>query len=662
MGLGRASEGLAVGVTMALIGLVAFRPIFAVDLFWLLALGREIVETGSIPQADLFSAIRPDAPWVQFQWLWELLAFAVVDKLGLTGLRATQAVMLVGGYAGLYLLARRRGLGIAAAWLMLSAAVVVFVDRFRLRPDAANLVLLVPLLPTLAGGYRHGKAGRLAFAHCFLWASLHGGGVLFPIAAATALFLGDHLGHRLGAQRATAAHRKASRRLLAGCVLGAAISPTTLPGLRFFLSIYGQMSAGSPEWSPSWTVFAERPHPLTALVAVAPYLVGASYAESVRNRLRTDGRSSIDMGQVLVSIISLALAAAVLRLAFLSLVPLWLVLQPRQADPDPTGARGLGTRRQRGAMLLLAASMLACTTHYAVLAPRHTLANAYRMAAAFDLEPNAFPEEAISFMARAGLRGTVMNRRADGGPLIFYGYPELRVLADSRHNFTPDQWRLVRALEDTRGQAAAVTRGYHQYGLELALLRAPLVRVHPLGPEWQLLFRAGRSEVYQHKKGPHAEDNFAATRRYLRQAGANVSGDAIEAELSRAATAVGAQAFLQHPWRQQQRQLIDAITAQGPGPRQQRAQRVHARMLLDAGMLDDARAVLARLPSTPRTSLYRAELAFEQEEPPQAIAKPLQLALASPQLLSKDERQAAAALRQIVSAHTSQFDGKPAAP
>ena len=51
----------------------ALLPFANPDLFWHLNAARRIVETGAIPRADWLSYTRAGAPWVDFEWLSQLL-------------------------------------------------------------------------------------------------------------------------------------------------------------------------------------------------------------------------------------------------------------------------------------------------------------------------------------------------------------------------------------------------------------------------------------------------------------------------------------------------------------------------------------------------------------------------------------------------------------
>ena len=93
------------------------------------------------------------------------------------------------------------------------------------------------------------------------------------------------------------------------------------------------------------------------------------------------------------------------------------------------------------------------------------------------------------------------------------------------------------------GQQWALDTAFQRFGFELALLRAPLVRIQPIGGAWQLLYKAGPQELYQHREGRHAVHNLAVARRAL-----DLGKGVEEAIQTRAAVQRGAQDWLRSRW------------------------------------------------------------------------------------------------------------------
>src|SRR5688572_20411198 len=101
-------------------------------------------------------------------------------------------------YAGL-----RRALGRpSTAMLATAAALVLFEDRFRVRPDALTLGFVACMLPVLAGGARAVTRGVVFGAPALgaLWSNLHGGTSLLLVLTSGALAVGTTLNARVSAR------------------------------------------------------------------------------------------------------------------------------------------------------------------------------------------------------------------------------------------------------------------------------------------------------------------------------------------------------------------------------------------------------------------------------------------------------------------------------
>ncbi len=175
---------LALGVLGVLGALWAWRPIWNIDLFWHVAVGREVMD-GGIPARDVFSAADANAPWTTFQWGYEVLV-ARLESLG--GLRAVAAAHFALVGVGVVAWARCwRQPGMLPLGVALLA--VLFEDRLRVRPHILELVFLGGLLPWVRrGGLDVGALVAVGVA--VVWANLHAVSALWWIALAVVWALG----------------------------------------------------------------------------------------------------------------------------------------------------------------------------------------------------------------------------------------------------------------------------------------------------------------------------------------------------------------------------------------------------------------------------------------------------------------------------------------
>jgi hypothetical protein len=213
------------------------------DLWWLLADGRLISETGAIPRHDPFSWSAPGAPWHNDQWLSGLLAYVLYTFAGLSGLHLAKAGLLSATLLLLLDTGRRLqhrwaplGLTVALAITLLAAEGRYFFDVRAYLFTYLGLAILWRWLQ-LQDPLDWRKVGAL-FA---VWANLHAG------VSSGLLLMGLEMVFSSGAQR-----RSLLPSLAAAC-LACCLNPSGI-----WLLLHPILLLGSPwgrylnEWAPCW--------------------------------------------------------------------------------------------------------------------------------------------------------------------------------------------------------------------------------------------------------------------------------------------------------------------------------------------------------------------------------------------------------------------------
>ncbi len=165
----------------SLVAYMAMLPINNPDFGWHVALGRYIVEHGSVPRTEPFTHTAPGVPMVAHEWLAQVIYWLVIKAGGILTLRWVHAGLVVAVLLMMYGILRRSGvppaLGLLGTFLYLAVAQ----NRFHVRPHLFDLAFLVGLYgyvfvwrPTLR--WRHLAAIILLTV---LWVNLHSGVVLF---------------------------------------------------------------------------------------------------------------------------------------------------------------------------------------------------------------------------------------------------------------------------------------------------------------------------------------------------------------------------------------------------------------------------------------------------------------------------------------------------
>jgi hypothetical protein len=488
-------ELVALGALVLLVGLLAAAPISCSDFFWHLQYGRVMLTEGAIPRTDLFSAVHPDAPYVQPQWLWELGAALVERAAGLGGIRFAQALVLAGSFVLLLVMARRFTGRRVHGWFITAIALVLFVDRFRPRPDALTLGFVAASLPLLVEPEQGTLRKRAIYAAilALLWGNIHGGASVLLVLSLGALLAGALLG---------AGDRKRSLGLFAVVSLGVIASPTMIPGLIHWFTLIGpQIETGNEEWMPTYRLLQQGVTPMTLLIVALPCLIAVAYVvEQVRSMQSARER----LGEWLLCGGYLVLSQHAIRNVVLCIVPLLFVLRRRPH------ASGPGRLLPAFLSMALVAVLVDDVVWGAYGGPARAAALMRE-----PLRPDVYPEEAADFLAEARIEGGIFNEGAWGGYLIARTHPRNHVFVDTRQNLTPEMWRVFLATRSAMERSAALEHAFRRWGVELAVFRAPTFPLLRAPSGWQLLYRAGDQEVFQHLGGAHAATNLERTRRYL---------------------------------------------------------------------------------------------------------------------------------------------------
>lgn len=446
-----AAASLASAAALALAFVCLLLPLQNPDLWWHLSAGRWILEQHALPRADFLSHTRLGAPWVDFEWLAQVVYYLVYKAAGyggLLGLRVTllSCVLAAGGAsAALHGWGRR---AVCAAVLVLAAALMPVSD---LRPDNFSLLFFALLLLALEarrlGRLRYGRAFWLGAAALFaLWANLHLA-LLYGLILAGAYMAGEiaQAGLPVVYGRGKWGDLSKAKDYLGVVALGAAASflnpySSELIGvLREHHDALALLQEFICEWqSPDVTQISFWPYWALLLTVFASVLV-----HFWRTR-------STPLGPLLALLyFGLASGSHQRHLSYLSLtaIPLLAMTLPRR--PALAWAGGL-----------LAAA------HVLFLAAPHTLLGGKPLVSFRAGELASFLEK-----ERAALAGrNLYNQWGDGGYLGWRLFPDHKVFFDGRYIFHELLFQTKEAFHRPESWKAHVDK----HRVEVALMRRML--------------------------------------------------------------------------------------------------------------------------------------------------------------------------------------------
>jgi hypothetical protein len=167
----RRSSAVAIGLAVPVGAASWFHPAAdGSDLWWHLAAGRFIWEQGTLPRSDGFSHTAVGEPWVNHEWLWDVLAWGAY-RIHPDALAWLQLLLLVAVFSltawTVHRVGRNAFATLAATWLA-AAASHWFLD---VRPHVFTLLLASLVLATLEKRWAPWSWPPLLA----LWANVHAG-------------------------------------------------------------------------------------------------------------------------------------------------------------------------------------------------------------------------------------------------------------------------------------------------------------------------------------------------------------------------------------------------------------------------------------------------------------------------------------------------------
>lgn len=393
------------------------------DIWWHLKTGGVISQWMSIPSHDIYSYTIPGAPWVNHEWLFQVIAWLAYSGGGLAALTLMKFVLTTGiayiSFRAFMLLTSSRSAALWGTLILLWG----LADRIMARPFLFTyffVALFCLKLHRFEGGQK-GTLWELPFL-TVPWINLHGGGLLAP-QLVLAFALGVSLHALLGAP-GPLPPGKLRRLWLTGflCLAACAINPNGLEVFLFPLRHLNMPSilAFTQEWlSPfdprlDWLISQNA-----FRISLATVLV--SYIMNLRN-----ARLSHLMLTVLTSILVLKGKRFTSHFLIVN-IPLIFFNFKGLASRVPL-TPGAGYMHEWGNVIAVAMLSLLAVVRGVPLDPRGASSEPIGIGTSFRFAP----AQMVDFLDQHGICGKVFNDMSIGGYLIFRRWPAERVFIDGR--------------------------------------------------------------------------------------------------------------------------------------------------------------------------------------------------------------------------------------
>jgi hypothetical protein len=148
------------------------------DVFWHLATGRYIVESGTVPSTDVFGYVTEGQEWMPFEWGWDIITYGLYNIGGYEAISVFRTVIFLLTFGILFIVMQRFKVSFNISLLILGLIAFGTIDRLTPRPHIISY-LFFALLVFIITDYkyiRHNHKILYFLPLIFLvWANIHMG-------------------------------------------------------------------------------------------------------------------------------------------------------------------------------------------------------------------------------------------------------------------------------------------------------------------------------------------------------------------------------------------------------------------------------------------------------------------------------------------------------
>ena len=483
--------------------LMALKPLRSPDVWHHVKSGWLVAQNGGPATVDVFSCTAQGQPWIQYEWLAQLIFYGIFNTTGVTGLVLFRAaVVALTAFLLLAAARARRGTGWAATGAAVALALCAASGRFFTRPEIFTWLIFAGWLVAVEK-VRQGRQGFLLLPALLMipWVNMHGA---WPAGLAWLGLMAAGETARLLLRPESALSRRTVGALWGALALALAATLANPYGSRiwevpFKLSRAAEVTTFIAEWRrPDWAHWLDPQHIgawiLLAALLAAPLAVAIPDALVILffGALSLTARRHLALAMIVVSPI---LAAQ------LSFLWNWSL---RRAPPLTARFKAL-------------AGVLATVAVCALLT---LLALGFRLErAGIGMEKGIYPVGAAAFIADNHLGGNLYNSYAFGNYLLFRLYPGNRVFIDGRVDMYGESvlrlYNRVRQAAPARQGDAVASPDWRKIladrSIDIAVVETarepdrPLLEALHRSDDWALVYWDDLSAVYV-ERSPRRRD------------------------------------------------------------------------------------------------------------------------------------------------------------
>ena len=432
---------LSIAVLFGLVVFSANIEIKDLDLWLHLKMGEYIVQHKYVPDVDVLSCTIAGKPWVNHEWLFQVLAYLIYHNGGAEGLIAMQVFVVSFTLLVLLLLGYNKEKQFGITFLLL-LIMLVYQTRFTIRPDIFSLLFFAFYIYILALHIDKRWSIYAIFIIQVLWANFHGFFFFGPFIILVGI-TAETLKRRTKlpwqwnkSGRLSDDEFQNLKKIFIIAILASLVNPLTFRGAWYPISVLINITGESRIF---FSHIQELQRPLTwgTLLAtgVYPYykvLILISFMGFIFNRRK------IDIGDFFVWLVFLSVSLiAVRNLVFFAFVA-YLVSMTNYGSmswKDIAPISFINQKFQHITVCLLKVLLIVWMLNYGSLMSLQGYFDfdKYELKSSFGgITQRNYPSKAADFLVANNIKGNFFNDFNSGAYTIGRCYPNIRVFIDGR--------------------------------------------------------------------------------------------------------------------------------------------------------------------------------------------------------------------------------------
>ena len=432
---------LPLGALFGLVAYVANIEIKDLDLWLHIATGRYIVTNHVIPQVDVLSCSFAGAPWINHEWLFQVIVYWIYNAFGPDGLIKMQIIIVTLTMLLLLFLGYSKDKQLTTTFVLM-LVFCVFQTRFTIRPEIYSLFFFAVYIFILALHIDKRWAPGILFIVQVLWSNIHGFfffGPLFILIALVSEWMKRHvkLPYEWNeAGRLTDEEYGRLKGILFGVVAACFLNPYFARGAWYPLGVFFSFS-GKNKIFFDYIEELQKPitwHTLFDLQSFIFYkiLIFISLASFIFNRRRIDVSALLFWLVFLVFSIQAARNIAFFAFAaYLVFVTNAMSLSYRSVVP----LRFTGKKFQYLTEIVAKILLLLWMMSYSQLISGRSYYDFQKYEAKSEfggVSLRSYPTRAADFLTASHVKGNFFNDFNSGAYLLGRCFPNIKVFIDGR--------------------------------------------------------------------------------------------------------------------------------------------------------------------------------------------------------------------------------------